>query len=146
MNERQTAGMGPMDMFELWTDTWSKMWGAGMAQAGDGGGPDAFRQVRSAMLSAWGDYFNRFMRSPEFLEALKQMMDVNVACRRKANDLLGQMQDNLQMASRQDVDQMMRTMRHLEHRLMDGIERISCEQERLGQRLEALEKAQHGHD
>lgn len=145
MNERHSASVGPADFFQMWSDTWGRMLEAGMPQAPDSG-PDAFRQTRAEMLDAWGDYFQRFMRSPEFLDGLKQMFDMNVAARRRMNDTLGQMQDNLQMASRQDVDQLMRAMRHLEHRLIDGIERISCQQEEFNQRLEALERSHRKHD
>ena len=144
MANRQDS-MGPAEMFQMWTDTWGRMLGAGMSMSGSATPPEAFREARSAMLDAWSDYFQRFMRSPQFLEMLKQTMSANIEFRKQLNDVFGQMQYNLQAASRQDVDQLMSVMRHLEHRVIDGLERVSCRLEEFSGRLEA-QRNDHTHE
>jgi len=146
MSDRANGRFGPADLFQLWSDTWGSMLGAGVSMSGRATPPDAFREARATMLDAWSDYFQRYMRSPEFLEMLKQAMAVNIEFRKQLNDFFGQMQYNLQAASRQDVDQLMSTMRHLEHRVVDALERMSCRQDEIGRRLEALEGSHHSHD
>ena len=102
--------------------------------------PQAARDMRSAFLKAWGECCEKYMRSPEFLNAIKQSMGGAIEFRRQLNDMLGKLQHELQGISRQDVDQMMLAMRHLEQRMVDGMDRLSATVETIAVRLDALEK------
>lgn len=118
---------------KFWTDFANQMAAAGFAAAPGATPTDATRQVRSAMFKAMGEACDEFMRSPQFQEMMKQSLANSIQFRKQLNEWLGQMQHGLQGTSRQDVDELMQVMKHLEQRMSDGFERLTV-------RLDALEK------
>ena len=118
----------------FWTDFANKMAEAGFAAAPGAVPPDATRQVRTAILKAMGEACDEFMRSPQFQEMMKQSLANSIQFRKQLNEWLGQIQHGFQGTSRQDVDELMQVMKHLERRMSDSFERLSV-------RLDALEKA-----
>ena len=81
------------------------------------------------------------MRSPQFLEAMKQSMDQAVSFRKQMNDMLTGMQHNLQGVARQDIDSLMLTVRHMETRVLESMDEIGSRLESISRRLDALEHA-----
>ena len=69
------------------------------------------------------------MRSPQFLEGMKQWMDQAVAFRKLSNDFMAKVRNEMQMPSRDDIDSVMLAVRHMEKRLLDRIDHLA---ERLG--------------
>ncbi len=144
-NDQHTTTFPHADTFtRMWLDFATKVMGAGMAFSPEAMPPEAARQTRSAMLNAWAEYCDEFMRSPEFLDMLRQSLSTAMQARKQFNDFLGQVQHEFQGTSRQDVDQLMLSIRHLEHRLVDAVERISGQMEEIRHRLEQLEQTPAG--
>jgi hypothetical protein len=122
------------EMFtKFWTDFANKMATAGFAAAPGAPPPDATRQVRAAMFKAMGEACDEFMRSPQFQEMMKQSLANSIQFRKQLNEWLGQIQHGFQGTSRQDVDELMQVMKHLDQRMSDGFDRLSA-------RLDTLEK------
>ncbi|MAE63697.1 MAG: hypothetical protein CMJ18_05450 [Phycisphaeraceae bacterium] len=118
---------------------------AGTAFSSDQAPPEAMRSMRAAFLKAWGESCEQAMRSPEFLEAVRKAMAGAIEMRRQTNEWLGRLQHEFQGTSRQDVDQIMLVMKHLEQRLVDGFERIEGRLDEFDTRLDDLEaKARSG--
>ena len=103
--------------------------------------PDGARQMRTAFFRAWADYCDELMRSPEFLETMKQSMAGAVEFRRQLNESLGKMHHEFQGTSRQDVDHLMQSMAHVERRVLNAVEGLSDQLEEVNARLDALEGA-----
>ncbi|MFZ5831970.1 MAG: hypothetical protein ACOY3P_17945 [Planctomycetota bacterium] len=139
-----TDGQGSFGGADLWTKMWrdfaTSATQAGMAFSTGSSPPDAARQMRSALFSAWTAYCDQFMRSEEFRQMMKQSLSAAIDFRRQMNDFLGQMQHEFQGATRQDVDQLMRSMQHVERRVVDSLERVSSQIDELGERLARLER------
>ena len=91
------------------------------------------------MLRAWSEYCDELMRSPEFLQTMKESMKTAVEFRKEMNQTLGRMRHELQGSSRQDVDQIMSFLTRLERRLEDDEERSIARTEQIVKRLETLE-------
>jgi hypothetical protein len=127
------------DPWSMWSDLMFKLMNAGCSFSPDATPPEAFRQVRSAMLDTWADFWQRWLRTPEFLQLLKQTMDMNFQMRRQVGDFWSQLRHESQGTSREDFDQLMRALRHLEHRMADSTERISSRLEDIEDRLGAAE-------
>lgn len=123
----------------MWTDFASKMMSAGMAAPPGSSPPDLARQARSAWFQACEDYCQQFMRSSQFQEGMHRSLAASVELRKQMNDFLGRVQHELQGASRQDLDQLMLAMRHLEQRLVDGFERLSERLDEISRRLDGLD-------
>lgn len=144
--EQQEAFPGADAFVQMWTQFASKMMAAGMAPMPDGSPFDAARQFRSAMFKAWGDYLDEYMRSEAFLETMRQTLDGASQARKQLNDFLGRVQHEMQGASRQDVDQLMAAMQHVERRIVNQSERIAERLEDLALRVERLESKGAGRD
>lgn len=131
-------------MMGMWFDFMSKMTEAAMSFSPQQTAPEAFRQIRSAQLGAWGDYLQQMMRTPEFLGMMKQGMAMNIQFRKQISDFLAEVQHEFQGVSRKDVDQLMLSMRHLEQRIVEGVEQVSDQLTEVEQRLATLEKSFRG--
>lgn len=141
-NENGDTPYDPADMFtRLWTDFASTMAKAGTAFDPEKPPPDAARAMRDATMSAMNEHAQQFMRSPEFLAMLKQSLDASIAMRKQLNDFLAKAQYEFQSASRQDADQLMETIQHLETRIASGLDRLGQHIDRLDARLDKLEGA-----
>jgi small-conductance mechanosensitive channel len=123
----------------VWMDYAAKMSQAGMTFDPAKAPPEVARQMRSMMFTSMAQYAEEFMRSPQFLEAMKQSMDAAVAFRKQMNDFLTTVQHNAQGVARQDIDSLMLNLRHSETRLLEAIEQIGERIDSIGQRLDALE-------
>ena len=65
------------------------------------------------------------MRSPQFLEGMKQCMENAVAFRKMTNEVMGRMRNEMQAPSRNDVDTIMLSVRHLEQRILARLDELS---------------------
>ena len=116
-----------------WFDFMTKMAEAATPFSLPASPPEAARQMRADMLQAWSQSFERFMRSPDFLQWMKSVLGANLQAQKQLNDALGQTQHRLQGASRQDIDELMRAVEHVE----DALRRMSAQIDDLGARLDA---------
>ena len=118
---------------ELWTDLAARMAAAGVAADPNAGPTETARAARSSALQGLSQFADQYMRSPQFLETMKQSFDSMLNFREQANDLLTRLHHELQGVARQDVDSLLSGIHQLESRIVDRLEDIST-------RLEVLEK------
>ena len=145
MNNDQLGSVPGLDVFtRMWSDFATQMMKSGMTFSPNQTPPQQARDMRSAMFSSWSEYCEQFMRSDEFLGSMKQSMASSVQFRKQLNDFLGQTQHEFQGASRQDVDQIMSSLRRTERRTVDAMERLSDQLEGMSERLDKLEKKSQG--
>ena len=85
MNDQPDSFFPGPDVFtRAWSDFATQMMQAGMAFTPNKTPPEAARDMRNTMLSAWSDYCDQFMRSPEFLNMMKQSLSASVQARSSA--------------------------------------------------------------
>ena len=131
-----------MDTFtRMWGDFASKMISAGMSVSPGSTPPEAARLLRSAMLKAMSEQVEQFMRSPVFMDMMKQTLDASIGLRRQLNDFLTKAHHEMQGPARQDVDHLMQTMRHFEGRVLDRIEQLEAKIDALAERDEGGDQA-----
>jgi hypothetical protein len=99
--------------------------------------PEIARQIRSSIFQALAKSWDEFMRSPQFLEGMKQWMDQAVSFRKMSNDFMATVRNEMQAPSRDDIDTIMLTVRHMEKRILDRVEELSIEVAELSQRLDS---------
>jgi hypothetical protein len=119
----------------LWTDFAGKMAMSGLSFTPGAAPPEAARQVRGAMFDGMTKYFDEYMRSPQFLESMKQSLDASMAFRKQFQDFFTQMHHEAQSPAREDIDSVMLTMRHVETRLLDRLDELSARVEEIAARL-----------
>src|SRR3954462_13916115 len=86
----ETAMSSPFDaaqtMANIWMDFATKISTAGLSPESDP--PQAAKQVRGAVFDSMTQYSNQFLRSPQFLQMMKQSLDASIAFRKQMNDFL----------------------------------------------------------
>lgn len=145
MNQEDWFGNGAQWM-RTWFDFTSKMAEAAgacstanpfsMPTAWSNAPAEAARQMRGDVLQAWSEHFDRFMRSPDFLRWMQSALGTSLEMQQRVNDALGEAQHRLQGATRQDIDELMRTIERVE----DQVGEMSAQLSELTARLEATEE------
>jgi sRNA-binding protein len=112
---------------KIWTESVSKTMLAAFKFTPDSMPPDMMRQIRSGILQSLGESWNEFMRSPQFLEGMRQWTENAISFRKMSNEFLGRIRNDLQAPSRTDIDTVMLSVRHMEKRLLDRIDELSAQ-------------------
>src|SRR5437016_2577238 len=120
---------------KMWGDSMSKIMQAAFVSEPDSPPPELLRQIRGGLFQALAQSWDEFMRSPQFLEGMRQWMESAVNFRRMSNDFMARVRNELQAPSREDTDAVMLNVRHMEKRLLDQIEELSNQINELNRRL-----------
>ena len=126
-------------MAKIWLDFASKMGTSGAAFSPEAGPPEAARQVRGAVFDSMTQYADQFLRSPQYLELMKQSLDASITFRKQMNDFLTSLHHGAQGIARQDVDSLVLAVRQVERRTLDRLEAVTERLDEISQRLEKLE-------
>jgi hypothetical protein len=136
MSDETTKAYGyAEDLTKMWAEFASKVATAGFSFAPNAPPPEAAGQVRDALFRAAEQYWVEFMRSPQFLEAMKQSMDAAIAFRKQVNDFLTRTRHEAQGTARDDIDALMLCIRHLETRMLDRMDELESRLDRISERL-----------
>jgi hypothetical protein len=120
---------------KIWLDSMAKLMSAAFTFGADSAPPDVLREIRSGIFQALAKSWEEFMRSPQFLDGMKQWMDQAVTFRKMSNDFMAHMRNEMQGSSREDIDTIMLAVRHMERRLLDRVEDLSEAVRELKQRF-----------
>jgi hypothetical protein len=136
------AGMFPW--MQLWFDAASKAMEAGQtwtgpAWAGPTASPDVLRQARSAFMKTWSDCWEQWLRSSAFLDSSRQSLAGGMEMHKHAREFVDQVQRELRVAGRQDVDELALAIRRAERRVLDQLDEVSERLDAVAARLESLE-------
>jgi len=119
---------------KLWMESMSRMVQAALTFTPGSPPPEVLRQIRTGIFQALAESWDQFMRSPQFVESMKQWMDNAIAFRKMSNDFMAKVRNELQSPSRDDIDTVMLTVRHMEKRLLDRMDVLSQQMADLNQR------------
>src|SRR5580765_5756015 len=120
---------------KIWMDSMSKIMQTAFAFGNSSPPPDVLKQIRSGIFQALAQSWEEFMRSPEFLESMKQWMDTAINFRKMSNDFMAKARNEIQAPSRDDIDTVMLTVWHIENRLLDRGEDLSVKIAQIDSRL-----------
>jgi hypothetical protein len=93
----------------------------------DSAPPETLRQIRAGILQNMAQSWEEFLRSPQFLDGMRQWMENAIAFRKIGNEFLGRVRNDLQAPSRSDIDTIMLAVRHMEKRVLDRLDQISAQ-------------------
>jgi len=122
---------------KIWTDTFAKMMQLGFTSP-DAAPPEFLRQIRGGIFQALSQSWDEFMRSPQFLESMKQWMENAIAFRKMSNDFLTKARHETQAPAREDIDATMQAMHHMETRVLDRMEELAKQVEGLTARVDNM--------
>lgn len=142
-NPNWTAGAGTDPVSTFWRDLWTRVAAAGQSAPGMNAGaaapfmtPEAVKKMQAAFYDAMAQYAEQYMRSPQFLEAMKKSMDQAMALRRQMDGFLKQnMATAFDTASGGSHAEILTAIRQSAAQTQEKLDRIE-------QRVAALEEAQ----
>ncbi|HZR17471.1 MAG TPA: hypothetical protein VFE51_09105 [Verrucomicrobiae bacterium] len=120
---------------KIWMESMSKLMQTAFTFTPDSPPPEVLRQIRTGIFQALAESWQEFMRSPQFLEGMKQWMEGAVAFRRTTNDFMAKVRNEMQAPSREDIDSIMLSVRHMETRLLDRLEQLAGQVSELNRKL-----------
>jgi len=112
---------------KIWTESVSKTVLAAFKFTPDSTPPDMLRQIRSGILQSLAESWNEYMRSPQFLDGMRQLTENAISFRKIGDEFLGRIRNDLQAPSRGDIDTVMLSVRHMEKRLLDRLDALSAQ-------------------
>ncbi|MBL8880317.1 MAG: hypothetical protein JNG88_14480 [Phycisphaerales bacterium] len=138
----QNAFPGLDPFMQMWNDFAGRMSAVGMTppQAGS----DAAQQMRRAFFDSLTQYFDQYMRSDAFLNAMRQSMESGLAMQNMINQQLQKGLNAMQMPSRMDTDHVAMLVRGVEDRLLDRIDELHKRIDRLENSPGATANGQSG--
>lgn len=110
---------------KIWGETFGKLMQLGFTFSPESAPPDFMRQMRSGIFQALGQSWEHFLRSPQFMEGMKQHMDNAIAFRKMSGDFFSKLRHETQSTSRDDIDAVMLAVRHMETRILDRVEELA---------------------
>ncbi len=111
----------------FWLDSAAQAMEAWTPAAGSTQSPEVIRKYRADLMQAWSDWAEKWLRSPAFLDAQKQLLDGNLAVRKQFRAVMRRMQRELQLAGREDIDALEAAIRRSERRILDQMEETSAQ-------------------
>jgi len=115
---------------KIWMESASKIMQAAFTMGPNSPPPEILRQIRTGIFQALANSWEEFMRSPQFLDGMKQWTENAISFRKLSNDFMAKVRNELQAPSREDMDSIMLTIRHVEKRLLDRIDDLSAQLDR----------------
>ncbi|MGH7969028.1 MAG: hypothetical protein ACREIC_09915 [Limisphaerales bacterium] len=126
MNDNFEKSAGEAAAFQkICLETMSKMMQAAFTFTPNSPPPEVLRQIRNGIFQALSGSWEEFMRSPQFLDGMKQWMENAIAFRKISNDFMGRMRNEVQAPARSDIDNILLAVRHMEQRLLDRVDELS---------------------
>src|SRR5262245_3737029 len=99
---------------KIWMEAFSRMAQTAFASNSDSARRDMLLQMLAWIFQSMARSWNEYLRSPQFLETMKQWMDNAVLFRKMTEDLLTKARHEMQDISREDINAIMLTVRHME--------------------------------
>jgi hypothetical protein len=122
---------------KIWLDSFAKMAGAFSEMSPLSPPPDQFRTLRSGMLKVLSEFWNEFMRTPQFMEMMKLSINGAFDVRSMMRENMNRIHEQLETPTKEDVDGVLLAIRHVERRVLDRLEGM---EDRIASIREALEE------
>lgn len=140
MNEEQNGTHAAAEQWaafqQIWGETFSKLMQLGFTFSPESAPPEFMRQMRSGIFQALAQSWEHFLRSPQFMEGMKQHMDNAIAFRKMSSEFFTKMRHETQSTSKDDIDAIMLTVRHMETRVLERVERLTARIDHVSQQLD----------
>ena len=102
---------------------------------------DEVRRMRGGMLKVLAETWDRYMRTPRFLETMKASLDSALDVKRMAREGFNRLHEQLENPSKDDIDDIFLAIRHVERRILDHLEGLD---DRLPNLNEKIDRASEG--
>lgn len=144
MSETTEPGNDPSVAFlKNWVESFSKIAQATCTFTPDSVPPELLRQIRAGIFQTLARSWDEYMRSPQFLEGMKQMFDQAVAARKLTTDFLSRAQQEMPGASHSDIATVAAGLRQSEERIMERLDELSKRLDQVEKHLDTAQSDGH---
>ena len=127
MSESADSAAGQSSaFFKNWIESFSQIAQAACRYSPESMPPELMRQIRSGLFQAMARSWEEYMRSPQFLEGMKQTMDSAIAFRKLSTEFFNQARRETQGTTRADVDAVLLAVREMESRLTERMDDLAA--------------------
>ncbi|HWE94054.1 MAG TPA: hypothetical protein VG269_08840 [Tepidisphaeraceae bacterium] len=137
--DSQTIADNAAFFTKMWMEFATRMMTAGTSFNPFAPPPEAARQARGSYFGALSEFADQMMRSPQFLQLMKQSMDTSLGMRKQMDDFMTGLRHDTQGTAKEDIDSLMVTVRHLGTRMRDRMDEIDDHLREISRRLDAME-------
>jgi hypothetical protein len=107
---------------KLWTDSFANMASVWSQFSPGSPPPDEMRKMRGGMLKVLADTWDEYMRTPQFMEMMKASLNGALDLKRLASDGMNRVHEQFKTPSKEDIDEVLLAIRHVERRILDRLE------------------------
>lgn len=129
-------------MQKTWLDSIAGVANAWSQYSPENPPPDELKKMRKAILDVISASWEDFMRTPQFMEIMRDTLNNSMTWQSYAKDSVNRMHDVTQTASKKDVDSLLLAIRHIEKRLLDRVEGLQDDLADLKEKAAAAPKSQ----
>lgn len=109
-------------MQKTWMDSITGVANAWSQYSPENPPPDELKKMRKGILDVISASWEDFMRTPQFMEIMRDTLNNSITWQSYAKDSVNKMHDVTQTASKKDVDSLLLAIRHIEKRVLDRVE------------------------
>lgn len=113
------------DFLKSWAESYSRILESACRFSPDTLPPELLRQIRTGLFEALAKSWEEFLRSPQFLAGMKEMLDNAVAFRQMTGDFFAKVRRETQGVNREDVDKILLAVHEMETRLTRRIDELA---------------------
>jgi len=132
------------DIMQAWSDLAARTMQAAVEFRPESSPIEAGREVRSAMFKAWADAWDQYVRTPEFLGAIRASLAMGAQWRKLWVDFFSQWQQSLAGSGGAGAGQWTSAAELGQSQILAVLETMTHQLKHLGERIEAMERESEG--
>jgi hypothetical protein len=124
---------------KLWTDSLANM-ASVWSQFSPGSPPtDEMRKMRGGMLKVLAETWDEYMRTPQFMEIMTASLNGMLDLKRMARDGMNRVHEQFENPTKNDIDDVLLAIRHVERRLLDRLEGLNDRVANLDEKIDNVD-------
>jgi hypothetical protein len=140
MSDDLNKGFDQVAAFQkLWTDSFAKMASVWSQFTPTSPPSDEIRKMRGGMLRVLAETWDEYMRTPQFMEMMKASLNGVLDLKRMARDGMNRVHEQFENPSRNDIDDVLLAIRHVERRLLDRLEGLDDRVANLDEKIDEVD-------
>src|SRR5208282_3584738 len=141
MSDSPDSNPDPTAAFaKLWSDSCARLMQAAMSHSPETAPPELLRQIRSGLMQALTQSWEEYLRSPQFLEGMKQTMEQAIAFRKFSTELLTKTRHATEGVAHDDIESLRAVLSQMESRLARQIDALAAQTSQLAEGLARVNK------
>jgi hypothetical protein len=125
---------------KLWMDSLANMTSVWSQFSADSPPADEMRKMRGGMMRVLAETWDTYLRTPQFMEMMKASLDGALDLKRLARDGMNRVHEQLEQPSKNDIDDVLMAIRHVERRLLDRLEGLDDRVANLDEKVDKVEQ------